>query len=112
MFLSNYYISYAVAIFCVLYYFYRWFSLNRMNNGKALVKNLLKIALSALAGIGLSAWLLIPTVFDLSMRGTGYQNTNTYNYSFWEILKKFTPWYYDSITNSGLPAIFLSLIHI
>lgn len=109
MFLSNYYISYAVAIFCVLYYFYRWFSLNRMNNGKALVKNLLKIALSALAGIGLSAWLLIPTVFDLSMRGTGYQNTNTYNYSFWEILKKFTPWYYDSITNSGLPAIFCGI---
>lgn len=106
MFLSNYYISYSVAIFCVLYYFYRWFSLNRMNDGRALFKNLLKMALSALAGIGLSVWLLIPTVLDLATRGKGYQNASTFNFSFWEIIKKFTPWYYDSITNSGLPAIF------
>ena len=109
MFLSNYYISFAVALFCVLYYFYRWFSLNRMKDGRALVRNLLKMALSALAGIGLSAWLLIPTVLDLSTRGRGYQSTNTFNFSFWDILKKFIPGYYDSITNSGLPAIFCGI---
>ncbi|MDO5323508.1 MAG: YfhO family protein [Clostridia bacterium] len=109
MFLSNYYIAYSVAIFCVLYYFYRWFSLNRMNNGRALVRNLLKMALSALAGIGLSVWLLIPTVLDLATRGRGYQNSNTFNFSFWDIIKKFIPWNYDSITNSGLPAIFCGI---
>ena len=109
MFVSNYYISYSVALFCVLYYFFRWFSLNRLNDGRGLVKNLLKIALSALAGIALSAWLVIPTVLDLSTRGRGYQNANTFNFAFWDIIQKLIPWNYDSITNSGLPPIFCGI---
>lgn len=109
MFISNFYISYSVSIFCVIYYFFRWFSLNSFFDGKKFAKNLLKITLSAVFGIGLSAWILIPTAFDLSMIGTNYQNTNIFNYSFWEIIKKFFPCYYDSITNSGLPAIFCGI---
>ncbi len=106
VFICNYYLAFSVSVFCVMYYFYRWFWLHGIKETKALWQNFVKIALSALAGIGLSAWLIVPTVVDLTTKGAGWENPETFNFPFMDIFRKLTPNFYDSIMNGGLPAIF------
>lgn len=109
MFLSNYYISYMIGIFCVIYFLFRYFSGEFVCPLGDLFRKIGICACSVMMAVGLSAWLTVPTLVDLmqgKIGGYNYEPDQFWNFYPYEILPKFLLGQYDSITNSGLPAIF------
>lgn len=110
VFISNYYISFAVGLFAFLFYLMRLLE-NRGNLSK-FTDGLLTFARfaggTALAA-GAGAWLLLPTYYSLKegkIDGFSYKFTTDTNFSFEEIVPKLLCGEYDSITNSGTPFIY------
>ncbi len=113
LFISTYYISYMVGIFCVIYFFFRCFTGERQIAAKDFFQKVLVCACSVLLAFGLAAWLLVPTITDLlhgKIGGYNYTPDKFWNFQPFAFLSKLLPGNYDSITNSGLPAVFCGML--
>lgn len=107
MFFSNYYTSYMIGIFSVLYFVLRYFGEKRSYLHE--LKYFLSFVASVLLAAGLNAWLLIPTGLDLFVgklaKGGAEAMSGTY-FGLEEFLYKLLPGQYDTITTGGLPSVF------
>ncbi|MDE7425261.1 MAG: YfhO family protein [Lachnospiraceae bacterium] len=115
LFISNYYTGYMVAVFTAMYVLYRLIVLWNKSQQKELFQKAVRIFISTLLSIGLSAPLLISVWKDLqqgklSSQNVNYQASQHTNFAFSQFFEKLLNGKYDSITNSGLPAIYCGYI--
>lgn len=113
LFIINYYTAYMVGIFSGLYIIYRVFSLADKDNIKKYLIYVRRFAGNTILAVGLAAPFLLPTVKDLAvgkLSQQGYNPNLMFNFEFQDIFTKLLPGNYDSITNSGLPAIYSGMM--
>ena len=115
-FLTNYYLSYIVGIFTVIYLFYRLFCTWEKGKGREQLYILLRFALNTLLGAGLAMPLLLPTILDLRMGRTVLEenaHSMLFNFSFWKMFTKLASSQYDTIQNlPALPSLFCGTVMI
>lgn len=111
LFISNYYTGYMVGLFTGMYFVVRLITQMEKGAWKNTLGILGKFTLTSLISIGLAAPLLVSSLTDL-MQGklaSGYQGTDyagQTNFEFSKFWSKLSHGTYDSITNSGLPAVY------
>ncbi|MDF2567680.1 MAG: putative rane protein, partial [Oscillospiraceae bacterium] len=114
MFISNYYISYMVGIFCLIYFVYRFCVIRFEKQEKPnFPRRLVDFLISAVAAAGISSWLIVPTFFSLlkgKIGGYNYAPDRILNFDFYKIFSKMFVGNYDTITNDGLPNIYCGII--
>ena len=119
LFISNYYTGYMVAIFTGLYFIIKivsQYDISKRNIKKEL-SILIHFIMTSLMSVALAAPLLLASLKDL-MSGklsdvyTGYEPAESTNFVFAKIFTKFLYGKYDSITNTGLPAIYCGFVII
>lgn len=112
-FVCNYYTGYMVGIFTALYMLYRILSKIKKDSIKEYGVKTLCFTVCTLFAFGISAPLIIPVAKDL-MQGKlatqSYVPDITTNFEFAKLFEKLHCAVYDSITNSGLPAIYCGFI--
>ncbi|WP_158099386.1 YfhO family protein [Pseudoflavonifractor sp. An85] len=110
-FLSTWYISYMIGIFCCLWLVYRLGSQPMPWNDIA--RLLRTFLLSALAALAVTAWMWIPSLLSI-FRGKLGDATVDYssltNFSLWELPSRLLPGQGASLTNSALPYLFCGTI--
>lgn len=112
MFIANYYIAYMVGIFTAIYFMFRFFSQKRPGE---FFRYFWRFCAGAALAAGLAAWLLLPTAADLVSGRLADQNPSPNSGTYFgiiELLKKFFPQRYDSITNNGLPSIYCGIFSL
>ncbi len=109
-FLANYYLSYMVGIFAVIYLFYRIICRWTKGSARQYLGVCIRFAVNTVLGIGLAMPLLLPTALDLGNGRTDMAAKTdpfTFNFAFWKMFTKLLPSQYDTIQNlRGLPSIF------
>ncbi|HBA96598.1 MAG TPA: hypothetical protein DCZ23_00670, partial [Lachnospiraceae bacterium] len=110
LFICNYYTGYMTGIFAALYFIYRILCVLSKDKLRQCLQNTLHFTISSVLAILLPAPLIIPVLKDLldgKLSNQSYMPDNTTNFEkLSDLLGKFTNGVYDSITNSGLPAIY------
>ena len=112
MFVSNYYISYMAGLFTACYFLYRYFAKTTKCSLSDIRKKFLTFFLAVIAAVGLSAWLTVPTLFDLmqgKMNGTRFPE-NFLNFEPLKFFAKLLPGQYDTIQYHGLPSVFCGTV--
>ena len=115
IFISNYYTGYMVGLFTAIYMVFRVLCRVQGQNIREYVIKTLRFTACTLLAFGLSAPLILPVVKDLlqgklSMESWTPDMRN--NFEFMKLFGKLKNGVYDSITNSGLPAIYCGYIVI
>lgn len=109
LFVCNYYTGYMVGIFTAIYMIYRVICLVKRNKVKEYAVKTARFAAVTILAFGISAPLVLPVVKDL-MQGklatASYMPDTKTNFIFSALFGKLKNGVYDSITNSGLPAIY------
>lgn len=110
LFICNYYTGYMTGIFAALYFIYRILCRLSKETLKELLHKALHFTISSLLAIFLSAPIIIPVLKDLldgKLSSQSYIPDNVTNFEkLSDLFGKFLNGVYDSITNSGLPAIY------
>ena len=109
LFYCNYYTGYMVGIFTAIYTVYRILCRVEKKSVKEYGIKFLRIGITTLFAFGISAPLLFPVIKDLvqgKLSTASYMPDSETNFIFAELLSKLKNGVYDSITNSGLPAIY------
>lgn len=111
--ISNYYTGYMVGLYTGMYMLFRVITSMKKEAWKDGLFKLLRFTLLSLLSIGIAAPVIFGSWKDLtqgklSAGGTGYSlDLSQTNFeSLGDLLGKYTNGNYDSITNSGLPAIY------
>ena len=106
-FLSTWYISYMIGIFCCLWLAFRLGS--HPMPRKDVVRLIRTFLLSALAALSVTAWMWLPSLLAI-FRGKLGDATVDYstltNFSLWELPSRLLPGQAASLTNSALPYLF------
>lgn len=113
LFIINYYTAYMIGIFSGIYIIYRTVSLVKKDTIKEYLSALCRFAGNTVLAFGLAAPFLLPTVSDLAsgkLAQQGYNPNLDFNFEFQDIFTKLLPGHYDSITNSGLPAVYSGIL--
>lgn len=115
IFIGNYYTGYMVGLFTALYMVFRILCRVQRQNIREYVIKTLRFTACTLLAFGLSTPLILPVVKDLlqgklSMESWTPDMRN--NFEFMKLFGKLKNGVYDSITNSGLPAIYCGYIVI
>jgi len=109
LFICNYYTGYMVGVFTAIYWVYRILCCVQKTNIREYVIKTLRFTVSTLFAFGISAPLILPVVKDLiqgKLAVESYVPDIQTNFEFMELFGKLKNGVYDSITNSGLPAIY------
>lgn len=114
-FISTYYISYMIGIFTAIYFVYRCIEIK--TGIKNFFKYLWKFALSTIIAASWGAFLLLPTLASLFQGRIGQvvnEYSGMFNFSLFEskFIYKFFRGGYDSITNSGTPNVYCSILAV
>ncbi len=111
MIFSNYYTAYMSFIFAFLYFILRCVGELKLSFSE-IWKRLKKAILATITAVGLTSFLTIPTLCSLFSGRISYNIApeSSTNFEFAEIFPKFLSGNYDSITNSGLPSIFVGIL--
>ncbi len=111
--ISNYYTGYMVGLYTGMYLLFRTLSTMTGENFRERLGQILRFALLSALSIGIAAPVIFGSWKDLSQgkltaSGTSYAvDFSQKNFdSLGKLLGKYTNGSYDSITNSGLPAIY------
>lgn len=110
LFIANYYISYMVVLFAVLFFCYICLAEEQMHDGVPFARKLLICAGCVILAGGLGSWLLLPTLISLfqgKMGGLyGNPSAELLQFSLPDLLGKLLSEQYDSITYNGVPSIY------
>lgn len=109
VFLSTYYLSYMIGLFCAIYFLYRYFVSFYHQPLWFFARRFALFIGSAVTAACLNAWLLVPTVFSMmqgKIGGSNFTPRSPFNFSFPDLLYKLFIGNGDSIMNDGLPSIF------
>lgn len=115
IFISNYYTGYMVGIFTAIYMVFRVLCRIQGQNIREYVMKTLRFTVCTLLAFGLSAPLILPVAKDLvqgKLSMESYVPDIQTNFEFMKLFGKFKNGVYDSITNSGLPAIYCGYVMI
>lgn len=115
LFICNYYTGYMVGIFTALYLAYQIFCRISMESWRQLLQRAFRFTGCTILSFGLSAPLILPVAKDLMLGKLStetYQPDTVHNFALSELLGKLKNGVYDSITNSGLPAIYCGYLSI
>jgi len=89
--LSNYYISYMLCIFCVLYYIYEILLKYNIKQDKQIIKKITKkfIISSLLSGL-MCSFFLIPCIYEMTNygRGVDIKEILVFDYNFFDLFSK------------------------
>ncbi len=110
MIFSNYYTAYMAFIFAFLYFMLRCIGELKLSIREILAR--LKLAIiSTISAVGLTSFVTIPTLYALFGGRISYSLSpdGLTNFELIDLFDKFLPATYDSITNSGLPSIFVGI---
>lgn len=109
IFICNYYTGYMVGIFTAIYMVYRVICLVNREQVKIYLQRTLRFTCATFLAFGLSAPLILPVVKDLmqgKLASAKYMPDTKVNFEFAGLFGKLKNGVYDSITNTGLPAIY------
>ncbi len=109
LFICNYYTGYMVGVFTAIYWVYRTLCRIQKTNIREYVMKTLRFTVNTLFAFGISAPLILPVVKDLvqgKLAMESYVPDIQTNFEFMKLFGKLKNGVYDSITNSGLPAIY------
>lgn len=115
LFISNYYVGYMVGIFTGIYFLIRLISEYAREDLKKELLRLRRFTICSLLSIAMAAPILVCALKDL-MTGklsdgyTGYEPQASTNFVFRMFFSKLLHGKYDSITNSGLPAVYCGFL--
>lgn len=110
MILDNFYISYMVGAFSMLYFFSRYFTENKIRDWGKFLKVLGRFIFATIVAILISAILVTPTYYALKNTGTQIYLSNPINtFKFNLFLSKFFGGTYEAISY-GQPNIYIGLI--
>ncbi len=109
--LSNYYTSYMVYIFAVIYFFYRIFIEDVISKDK-IFKKIITCVISSVLVAGMSMILVLPSFLYLMEGRLDYSISSgeLFNFEIQNLLPNFLIGYYDSITGSGTASVYFTLI--
>lgn len=114
LFVCNYYTGYMAGIFTGLYFGYRLLCDWREKGKRGSLLRGSRFCFGTVLAVGFSAPLLLPALHDLMQgklsSGSGYQFSLEPNFLLSEFVGKFWNGVYDSITNSGLPAVYCGMV--
>lgn len=114
-FLNNYYISYMMGLYCILYFFYRRYSAYTELKGKKFWTGFGRLALSAAAAASLAAFLLLPCFMALLSGKIGDEGVRLMagtTFEWKDFFRKFLPGAYDTLKYDGTPNIYCGLLII
>ncbi len=110
-FISTWYISYMIGIFCCLWLVYRQWSC--ATPWKSVLVHVRTMLLTALAALGVTAWLWVPSLLSI-FRGKLGDATMDYsgltNCSLWGLPGRLLPGQAAGLTNSTLPYLFCGTV--
>lgn len=115
IFISNYYTGYMVGVFTAIYMVYRVLCRVSGQNIREYVMKTLRFTACTLLAFGVSAPLVLPVAKDLvqgKLSMESYVPDIQTNFEFMKLFGKLKNGVYDSITNSGLPAIYCGYVMI
>lgn len=111
-FISNYYCSYMTGIFCLLYFIYYFI----VSKGSSFFKTFARFVFSAALAAGMSAFLILPTIFCMfsgKIGAASYAPDSAFCYNpFVLISKLMTSGSYDSIMYDGTPFVYSGVISV
>ena len=111
---SNFYIGYMMCIFCFLYFFYAYASLddNPLGEKKHFLHALLRMGLFSLLAVGLAACIILPTYYSLGFGKTTFSDP-TYSFKprfdLIDLAAKLFLNSYDTVRPEGLPILYCGL---
>ncbi|MCL1831040.1 MAG: YfhO family protein, partial [Oscillospiraceae bacterium] len=110
LFISNFYISYIVGIFLLLFLVTE--SIAQSLTVKQIMNRILKLTEYALVAIGMAAVVLLPAFLDLSksFRADSFDGYGQLNFTLKQLLLKLLPGSYDSIGNLAAPTVFCGVL--
>ncbi len=111
--LSNYYTSYMVYIFSVIYFAYRVFIEDAVLKDKILKKAIICLVSTILVA-GMSMILILPSFLSLLENRLSYNvgSDNLFDFSLSLLFPNFLSGYYDSITDTGTASVYISILAI
>lgn len=112
-FMSNYYISYMIGLYSVLYLGCRYFSAYDARGKKEFWKCFGKLAGGAFLAAGLAACLLVPgfaALFSGKIQDEGAWLSSGTLFEWSDYLKKLLPGSYDTLKYEGTPNIYCGLL--
>lgn len=115
LFICNYYTGYMVGIFTAMYFVMRILSEVKKEKIRECLIKTGRFTITTLLAFGLSAPLILPVVKDLmqgKLASAAYCPDTKTNFVLADLIGKFHNGVYDSITNSGLPAVYCGYLVI
>ena len=113
LFICNYYTGYMVGVFTAIYFVYRALTMVKKESVKGYLWKTLRFTITTLLAFGVSAPMILPVVKDLmqgKLASASYVPDIETNFVFSALFGKLKNGVYDSITNSGLPAIYVGCV--
>lgn len=115
MFIANFYISYMVGIFVLLYFLASFFAKHSFSDLKLFFSKLGHFAIGTIWAAGCCAILLIPTFYALK-NGQGGPDLSLFNweinFKLFDLFSKAPLGAYDTLKYEGLPNIYCGLLSL
>lgn len=111
--ISNYYTCFMASIFTAIFFIYRYFTRGGELSARDFLKKAGVMLGSAMLGVMLGAFILIPSFLDLSagkLNAASYVAKGFWNIDIFKIPRRLFPGQVDSMTNSGNPLIFCGML--
>lgn len=112
-FLSTWYISYMIGIFCCVWLVYReWCEATPWRD---LLSHLRAFLLSALAALGVTAWMWLPSllsIFSGKLGDATADYSSLTNFSLWQLPGRLLSGQAAGLTNSTLPYLFCGTVTV
>lgn len=110
-FVSTWYISYMIGIFCCVWLVYR--ALCEALPWKDLLRHIRAFLLSALAALGVTAWLWLPSllsIFSGKLGDATMDYSSLTNFPLWQLPSRLFSGQPGGLTNSALPYLFCGTV--
>ncbi|MBE6703160.1 MAG: hypothetical protein E7585_07105 [Ruminococcaceae bacterium] len=110
-FITNYYMGYMVALFCVLYFLYYTFSKEKIKR-RELFRNATFFALFSVLSAFIAAFILLPAAYSLTFGKSDFATPTARSFllvTLPELLKKLLPATYDTVMSDGAPFLYCGL---
>ena len=116
--MSNYYIGYMICIYCVLYFFYYYFSnspeiINPKGKKLHFLTTGIRFGVFAILSAAIAGVILFSAYYSLTFGKSTFSDPNwalRAKFEFLDFFTKFLPGSYDTVRPEGLPFVYCGLI--
>ena len=110
-FVSTWYISYMIGIFCCVWLVYR--EISEATPWKDILRHIRAFLLSALAALGVTAWMWVPSllaIFSGKLGDATMDYSSLTNFPLWKLPSRLFAGQQGGLTNSALPYLFCGTV--